>query len=894
MDGEGSSCADRGMSTIVAISLLVAITIFSAILVVSIGGTAIDTIQEQTADKASSDSLQEARSRLAALSEGSANESATSFSLPENVDAEVGVDGEDRITIEARTTSSSYSGWDASDSAVCKYEHNLGTILYEQNDEILAYQAGGIWKQNTNGGTTKMVSSPELRRNGDTIELQLVNVSANESLADDSQIIARKNAVESETVQNNLTDHLEDCWTHSNGGYVPADLKITIESQYADAWYRYAKEELEPEEITYESSSDTVEMTFLARGSDSTAGGPGGSTTTTASPPSDDDDDGDDASDDGNADDDTDAGDGSGDETSDGSENETNTEETVNSDDDHVDVGSGILADGSRLTLSNNVEVSIEGSNGNAGPAWDDGVINATGDVELGNNADVYGDIYANGSITETHPQATAHGETHENAAVETPSAVASLIDRKARASEDDNDNDQAEDISDRQFRNCGQTCELSAGTYYFSTLTNPSDVVFDTSEGDVNIVVTGAVKFDQNNDVRVEGSNDVEIYAQDDFYVQNNVAVTTPDNTASQFWVYLKPDAQAALSNNKLFTGVLYGPGNETSGAEIDVSQHRSVIGALVGDVQQVQNNVDIIYDPALRNAGDDATASSGTQQSNDDQSEPTTVSTNQAGSSPSTTSSQSDAPDADHDGIADSEDNCVSTPNHRQSDADGDGTGDACDDDDTDGDGVPDHSDNCPAISNEANASDDVEQGYSCQDKDEDGVPNAYDDCPTQAGAGENGCAPIGERGGEVVINGSQANVTLLASQVGVQNDTTVVVPAETRQPMDVMFVLDTSNSMAWNDRNARRVTAAKGFMQEMNASQGDRAGAVEFNSSMRPPSESGSSTVTTCRCTPTRSGCRTGRRPGFQRGPAGTTHERWANGCITPPTGGGLSAP
>ncbi len=80
---------------------------------------------------------------------------------------------------------------------------------------------------------------------------------------------------------------------------------------------------------------------------------------------------------------------------------------------------------------------------------------------------------------------------------------------------------------------------------------------------------------------------------------------------------------------------------------------------------------------------------------------------------------------PDADGDGVADADDNCLHVPNADQLDDDGDGIGDACDDDpiDTDMDGVSDEADNCPDAPNADQA-----------DNDENGVGDACEpeQCP------------------------------------------------------------------------------------------------------------------------------------------------------------------
>ena len=106
----------------------------------------------------------------------------------------------------------------------------------------------------------------------------------------------------------------------------------------------------------------------------------------------------------------------------------------------------------------------------------------------------------------------------------------------------------------------------------------------------------------------------------------------------------------------------------------------------------------------------------------------------------------------DLDLDGVADKDDNCITTANTDQRDTDNDGEGDACDDDD-DGDGIVDALDCEPlnaAIAlkpgdscsdgNNATINDSISVNCLCvgePDTDLDGIKDILDNCPTTANA-------------------------------------------------------------------------------------------------------------------------------------------------------------
>lgn len=145
--------------------------------------------------------------------------------------------------------------------------------------------------------------------------------------------------------------------------------------------------------------------------------------------------------------------------------------------------------------------------------------------------------------------------------------------------------------------------CELTSGEYYLDELTLDAneELIVDTTDGDVTIAVDGDVTLEGSGTIEVVGDGRVNVYATGSYSQTGGSTVTTPGDTAGQFWVYLEPGETATLSSGGKFVGVVYGPGGDGPGVSIEPSSGQEIYGALVGDVELVGSGARIHYDTAL-----------------------------------------------------------------------------------------------------------------------------------------------------------------------------------------------------------------------------------------------------------------------------------------------------
>ncbi len=299
---------------------------------------------------------------------------------------------------------------------------------------------------------------------------------------------------------------------------------------------------------------------------------------------------------------------------------------------DYPPVNAGVIAGapGGTLEIGQTGEVdSYNSSVASYGtfPDNTDTKLIAAGDIDVQNNAEIYGSVEAgrwvnvsnNGRIHGNAQYGTAiqvanngdvDGWTAQNSTVEIPNAMDSVIEDSIDDLAGSSDSSPAIDGSTDTLTGCGSTCELTAGSYYLDHIDlNSGDTLrLNGAAGEINLAVDGDVTVADSADIVVTDDNRTNVYVGGNATIggqSGDLTVSVENDRTPQFWLYMRSDRQITFQQHAGFQGVVYGPGGRTSpGVDIVMSNQAGVWGALVGDVPNLDNQNSIHYDEALANA--------------------------------------------------------------------------------------------------------------------------------------------------------------------------------------------------------------------------------------------------------------------------------------------------
>lgn len=135
----------------------------------------------------------------------------------------------------------------------------------------------------------------------------------------------------------------------------------------------------------------------------------------------------------------------------------------------------------------------------------------------------------------------------------------------------------------------------LSNSTTYYHDGDIGGDWTFDTSSGDMTLVVNGSFT---PSTVDILGDNRVNVYVRQNFKPDGGADLNTHDS-ASQFWVYVHSDGTVTMKGSVGMHGVVYAP---ESHVDFDGKTH--FVGSLIGETITVNgepSNEEINSDPDL-----------------------------------------------------------------------------------------------------------------------------------------------------------------------------------------------------------------------------------------------------------------------------------------------------
>lgn len=208
--------AERGQSEVIGVVLLLGLTVLVVSATVALGSVALDDTQSTAELQKAEGAMTQVDSKASLVAHGE--------STSQRVEIAGAETGELRVDENA--------GWmevvvDTGNETTTK-NVTLGSVVYEQNGETVAYQGGGVWRDD--GDVSRMVSPPEFHYRGsagaETLTLPLVSLQEGDGGLYDTVVIS------------DTGGEPERLFPTPNGTnpLVGGEVTIRVGSEYAEAW----------------------------------------------------------------------------------------------------------------------------------------------------------------------------------------------------------------------------------------------------------------------------------------------------------------------------------------------------------------------------------------------------------------------------------------------------------------------------------------------------------------------------------------------------------------------------------------------------------------------------------------------------------------------------------
>lgn len=247
--------SDRsGQASTVGTALLLVITLVGTGLIVTIGGSAIDSTQQSADISRAEHSMTMLDSRAAVVALDETDSASTRFSQPDSgsfyVEEDTG-----RMTIVHHN----YTGNGTNQTI---YDDQLGAVVYENSDTTIAYQGGGVWR--SDGGASRMVSPPEFHYRGSTLTLPIIQIQGTDSARGGSTALMTSTGDAESLYPTTGSTYNETGEPYANP-VANGTVTVTVEGPYYQGWAQYFRSRTDGN-VTVDHDDQTATIELIAAG----------------------------------------------------------------------------------------------------------------------------------------------------------------------------------------------------------------------------------------------------------------------------------------------------------------------------------------------------------------------------------------------------------------------------------------------------------------------------------------------------------------------------------------------------------------------------------------------------------------------------------------------------
>lgn len=264
----------RAQSSVIGVVLIIGMTLAAASVVVMFGSAALEDGRQQSEVGQAEQAMTQFDSRTAQVALG--DSAVQTIRLGQ---------GQGRYEVDetAGHITVYHEDWNKSNTSDHReeiYEADLGAVVYENGQTTIAYQGGGVWRHDEDGGST-MVSPPEVHNRQATLTLPIVRVTGKGSSSGHPQATVRSVTrgspifpdIDGERTERDQ-QYDSSSEVHYENPISTGNMTVEIESEYCEAWRSFFLKRTEGRVDDCEDGVVTAQIVALgAQGQFDIAGG---------------------------------------------------------------------------------------------------------------------------------------------------------------------------------------------------------------------------------------------------------------------------------------------------------------------------------------------------------------------------------------------------------------------------------------------------------------------------------------------------------------------------------------------------------------------------------------------------------------------------------------------